>query len=92
MYKSYFKIGWRNLLKNKGLFAINISGLALGIATCLMIMMFVVDELSFDRYNKKADQIVRVVLKGKVNGENNKGSGNRSARCRHLKKRIPRSA
>ncbi len=69
MYKSYFKIGWRNLLKNKGLFAINISGLAIGIATCLLIMMFVVDELSFDRYNKKADQIVRVVLKGKVNGE-----------------------
>jgi putative ABC transport system permease protein len=41
----------------------------LGIATCLLIMMFVVDELSFDRFNKKADQIVRVVLKGKVNGE-----------------------
>lgn len=69
MYKSYFKIGWRNLLKNKGLFVINISGLAIGIATCLMIMMFIVDELSYDRYNEKADQIVRVVLKGKVNGE-----------------------
>ncbi len=69
MYKSYFKIGWRNLLRNKGLFAINISGLAIGIATCLMIMMFVIDELSFDRYNEKADQIVRVILKGKVNGE-----------------------
>jgi len=69
MYKSYFKIGWRNLLKNKSLFAINTSGLALGIATCLLIMMFVADELSFDRFNKKADQIVRVVLKGKVNGE-----------------------
>jgi putative ABC transport system permease protein len=69
MYKSYFKIGWRNLLKNKALFAINITGLAFGIATCLVIMLFVVDELSFDRYNEKADQIVRVVLKGKVNGE-----------------------
>lgn len=69
MYKSYFKIGWRNLLRNKGLFAINISGLALGIATCLMIMMYVVDELSYDRYNEKADQIVRVVLQGHVNGE-----------------------
>jgi putative ABC transport system permease protein len=69
MYKSYFKIGWRNLLRNKGLFSINISGLAIGIATCLMIMMFVIDELSFDRHNEKADQIVRVILKGKVNGE-----------------------
>ncbi len=69
MFKSYLKIGLRNLLKNKGLFAINISGLALGIATCLIIMLFVVDELSFDRFNEKADQIVRVVLRGKVNGE-----------------------
>ena len=69
MYKSYFKIGWRNLLRNKVLSTINIAGLALGIATCLMIMLFIVDELSFDRYNEKADQIVRVVLKGNVNGE-----------------------
>ncbi|MEJ0054901.1 MAG: ABC transporter permease [Bacteroidota bacterium] len=69
MFKSYFKIGWRNLLKNKGLFAINVTGLALGIATCLIIMLFVIDELSYDRYNEKAGQIVRVVLKGKMNGE-----------------------
>ncbi|HTE28818.1 MAG TPA: ABC transporter permease [Chryseolinea sp.] len=69
MYKSYFKIGWRNLLRNKSLFVINITGLAMGIATCLIIMLFVVDELSFDRYNEKADQIMRIVLKGHMNGE-----------------------
>ena len=69
MYRSYFKMSWRNLLKNRVLFAINITGLAMGIATCLIIMLFVVDELSYDRYNEKADRIVRVVLKGKVNGE-----------------------
>src|SRR3990170_8751805 len=69
MYRSYFKIGWRNLWKNKGLFAINITGLAIGIATCLIIMLFVVDELSYDRYNEKADRVIRIVLKGKVNGE-----------------------
>jgi len=62
-------MAWRNLLKNWRLFTINITGLALGIATCLIIMLFVVDELSYDRYNKKADRMVRVVLKGKVNGE-----------------------
>lgn len=69
MYKSYFKIGWRNLLRNKVLSSINIAGLALGMATCLVIMLFIVDELSFDRYNEKADQMVRVVLRGNVNGE-----------------------
>ncbi|HTF21265.1 MAG TPA: ABC transporter permease [Chryseolinea sp.] len=69
MFKRYFKIGWRNQMKHKGLFAINIGGLALGIATCLVISLFVVDELSYDRYNEHADRIVRVVLKGRVNGE-----------------------
>lgn len=57
------------MLKNKLLFAINVTGLALGIATCLIILLFVVDELSYDRYNEKAERIIRVVLKGKVNGE-----------------------
>ncbi len=69
MVKNYFKIAWRNLLKNKGLFSINIFGLALGIASCLIIILFVTDEMSYDRYNEKADQIVRVVLKGNFNGE-----------------------
>ena len=69
MYKSYFKIGWRNLWRNKSQFVINVSGLAIGIATCLIIMLFVVDELSFDRYNKNADRMARVVLKGQLNGE-----------------------
>ncbi len=69
MYKSYFKIGWRNMVRNKGQFAINITGLAIGITTCLIITLFITDEFSFDRYNNKADQIVRVVLKGNLNGE-----------------------
>lgn len=69
MFKSYLRIGWRNLWKNKSLFTINVFGLALGIATCLVIMLFVVDELSFDHFHTKADRIVRIVLKGRVNGE-----------------------
>lgn len=69
MYRSYLKMSWRNLLKNKRLFIINVTGLAMGIATCLIIMLFVTDELSYDRYNEKADRIMRIVLRGKVNGE-----------------------
>lgn len=69
MFKSYFRIAWRNVSKNKSLFAINVAGLALGIATSLIILLFVIDELSYDRYNEKANRIVRVVLKGQVNGE-----------------------
>ena len=69
MFKNYLKIAWRNVLKNKGIFSINIVGLSLGITTCLLISLFVLDEFSYDRYNKNADNIVRVVFNAKINGE-----------------------
>jgi putative ABC transport system permease protein len=89
MYKSYFKIGWRNLLKHKGHFAINITGLGLGVATCLLIAMFVVDELSYDRYNTKADRMARIVLKGFVNGEHIKEAVTPSPVAQTLKDEFP---
>jgi putative ABC transport system permease protein len=69
MLKNYFKIGIRSLLRNKFFTAINIFGLTLGMTTCLLIMLYVQNELSYDRYNKKADQIVRVVFRGSIQGE-----------------------
>src|ERR1700712_2499294 len=60
MIRNYIKTAFRSLLKNKGFTAINILGLALGLATCLLIVFYVVDELSYDRYNTKADRIYRV--------------------------------
>ncbi|MEP7143634.1 MAG: ABC transporter permease [Ferruginibacter sp.] len=69
MLKNYFKIAWRNLLKNKAFSIINIFGLAIGIATCLIILLFVQNELSYDRFNEKADQIVRVTFGGMMSGE-----------------------
>jgi putative ABC transport system permease protein len=60
MFRNYFKTAYRNLLKNKGFTAINILGLTLGIATCLLIVFYVLDELSYDRYHEKADRIYRV--------------------------------
>ena len=60
MIKNYLKIAIRNLWKNKGFSAINIFGLATGIAVCLLIMLFVIDELSYDKFNIKADRIYRV--------------------------------
>lgn len=60
MIKNYFKIAWRSLLKNKGFTAINIGGLALGLTATLLIMFYVIDELSYDRYNENASRIFRV--------------------------------
>src|SRR6185503_12464785 len=60
MFKNYLIIAWRNLKSNKAFSFINISGLAIGLATCLLILLYVVDELSYDRWNEKADRIYRV--------------------------------
>jgi putative ABC transport system permease protein len=69
MFRNYIKIALRNLWRNKTFSAINIFGLAVGIATCLIIMLFVADELSYDRFNEKADRMVRVTFYGEVGGE-----------------------
>jgi putative ABC transport system permease protein len=60
MIRNYFRVILRNLARNKFYSSINIIGLAVGLATCLLIFLYVVDELSFDRFNKKADRIFRV--------------------------------
>lgn len=68
MFKNFIKTAFRSLLKNKGFTAINILGLALGLATCLLIIFYVVDELSYDRFNTKADRIYRVNMDLKYGG------------------------
>jgi len=69
MIKNYFKTAWRNLIRNKRFSAINILGLAIGLATCLIIMLFVSNELNYDRFHKKAARIARVYFEGDVQGE-----------------------
>lgn len=61
MLENYFKIAWRNLIKKTAYSVINIFGLALGIACCVLIFMFVQDELSFDNYHVNGDRIYRVI-------------------------------
>ncbi|NJB70231.1 ABC-type antimicrobial peptide transport system permease subunit [Saonia flava] len=73
MIKNYFKIAWRNLIKNKGYSAINIGGLALGMAVTLMIGLWVNDELSFNNYFKNQDKIAQVYQSQTFNG--NTGTG-----------------
>jgi putative ABC transport system permease protein len=61
MFKNYFKIGWRNLTRNKTYAAINIVGLSLGIACSLLIFTIVTYHLSFENFNHNKDRIYRVV-------------------------------
>src|SRR5258707_1908707 len=69
MYQSYFKIGWRNLLKSKAYSLINISGLAIGLACALAIGLFIQDEYSYDRFHHNASDIYRIVQRQNQAGE-----------------------
>jgi len=69
MFKNYFKIAVRNLARKKAYSAITVFGLALGMACCLLILLYVRDELSYDRYHKNAGRIYRVVQQRNLNGQ-----------------------
>ncbi|MCF0075700.1 ABC transporter permease [Dyadobacter sp. CY261] len=61
MLKTYFKLAYRNILKNKAYSVINISGLAIGLASSILILLWVQNELSYDKFHKNADRIYRIV-------------------------------
>ena len=63
MFRTFLVIAVRNLKKHKGFSFINIIGLTLGMACCILIMLWVQDELSFEDFHHKADRIARVVTK-----------------------------
>ena len=62
MFKNYMKIAFRSLKKHKGYSFINIFGLAIGMAVCMLIFLWILNELSYDRFHEKADRICRLTL------------------------------
>lgn len=69
MIKSYFKIAWRNLLRNAGYSFINISGLALGMSVAILIGLWMYDELAFNTYHGNYDRIAQVMQHQTFNGQ-----------------------
>ncbi len=63
MIKNYFKIAFRNLARNKAFSFINIFGLAVGLATCLLIMLYIFDESRYDKHHKAGDRLFRIAAK-----------------------------
>jgi len=60
MIKNYFIAAIRNLIRQKGYFIINLLGLTIGLTACLLLTFYIIDELSYDRYHEKAEQIYRI--------------------------------
>lgn len=71
MLKNYFKIAIRNLLRSKGFSFINIAGLGVGMALALLISIWILDEVNYDRFHENHEQIYQLMLTDKINGEIN---------------------
>lgn len=69
MIRNYFKIAWRNLIKNKVVSLINIGGLAVGMAVVILVGLWIYDELLFDKYHKNYNHIAQVIQNVTNNGE-----------------------
>ncbi|HEY0245719.1 MAG TPA: ABC transporter permease, partial [Mucilaginibacter sp.] len=89
MIKNYIKTAFRTLTKNKGFTAINVLGLALGLATCMLIVFYVADELSYDRFNVNADRIFRVNNDIKFGGNENSYAQSPAPMAATLKSDFP---
>src|SRR5829696_9608361 len=68
MLKSYFKVAFRNLLRNKAFAAINILGLAIGMSSALLILLWVQNEFNLDASYKKSDRIYTMYNRGEFDG------------------------
>ena len=89
MIRNYIKTSYRSLLKNKGFTMLNVLGLSVGMATCLLIVFYVIDERSYDRYNTKADRVYRVNLDVKFNGNANSYAAVPAPMAAALKSELP---
>ncbi len=67
--KNYFKVTWRNLYRNKAFSLINITGLAIGMASAILILLWINDQLSYDQFHTKRDRTYLVMSRGIVNGQ-----------------------
>ena len=69
MFRNYFKTAWRNVLLNKANSFINIAGLSIGLTCVIFIVLYVQDELNYDKFLKDADHIYQVNLNGNMGGQ-----------------------
>ncbi len=76
MWRNFIRVTLRNLNKNKAFNVINISGLAIGLASAIFIILYIMSETSYDRFNDRAEDIYRLYIKGKMAGEEFTGAWN----------------
>ena len=89
MLRNFFKVALRNIIRQKSYIIINVTGLAIGIASSIIILLFVANELSYDKFNVKHKQIYRVYLDGKIGESEIKGAWTAAPTAKALRNEIP---
>ena len=89
MFKNYIIIAWRNLSRHKTYSIINISGLSIGLACTMLILLYVKDEVSYDNFHEKGDNIYRIVTQTKYDGAEHKDSNTGLLQGPRFAKNVP---
>ncbi|MGF6849735.1 putative ABC transport system permease protein [Chitinophaga sp. W3I9] len=89
MISNYFRIAWRNLVRNKAFSFINILGLALGLACSLLMILWVQDEKSMDGFHANSDKLYQVYVRQSSGGKVNAGYLTQGPLAAELKKEVP---
>ena len=89
MYKNYFLVALRNFRKHFGYAFLNVTGLAIGIAACILIVLYIQDDLSFDKYHEKANRIYRVTDETIAEGTPTATANTYSAATNALRNEFP---
>jgi putative ABC transport system permease protein len=89
MIKNYLKIAWRNLWRNKAFSLINIVGLSVGLTTCLLLLLYVFDENSYDKHHKDADRIFRIASVSSVSNKDETWAAQSQPMAAALKTDLP---
>lgn len=89
MIKNFFKIAWRNMLRSKGFSAINIAGLVVGMASAILILLWIQNEVSYDQFHEKKDRIYEAWNRAEFSGELNCWNTTPKVLARTLEKDLP---
>jgi putative ABC transport system permease protein len=89
MIKNYFKIAWRNLVKNKVFSFINIFGLSLGLTCCMLIAMYIYNELNYDNYHKNGNRVYQLATTFIKDGEEDPSANTPAPMARMMQMEFP---
>ena len=89
MFRNYFKVAFRNLWRNKGFYFINISGLAVGMASAILILLWIQNEVSYDQFHAKKDRIYEAWNRASFSGTLNSWNTTPKILARTLERDLP---